>query len=540
MPKMKISVRHILWLVVIFEVITAYLVAVGAWPQTATWFSLGAVAIFILLADPFEALLLTIVSIPFYLVLPNHYSDSLSAWRLVFAWLFMVWFGKTLFQQYKAGDIKAVVRGIIAKFLVWDKYLILFGAVATGSILFARFRGQSIRQVLFLINIASLYFVIINIVGSKEQLLSLIKATAVSLGLIVILGYVQFAATLFSDQYYFWQYWAELISKAYYGLGLSDVLIYSNSWFSYTGGHPSLRMFSIMPDSHSFGVICIFFLAFLVPFLPNNKTTSWLSRPTSRSVFLWIATALTCWALILSGTRGVWVGMLAPIVVAIFLFWKNMARWQAKKFLAVSLLVILFFAASPILVQGLNMIRAGLGGGDFLQRVSSIYDLQEESNAGRLIIWKDSLVYAVKHPLGVGYGNFVVSLIPNISPSDKFEDVAAKKNLRYNLPQKFVTAHSLFLNILVELGIVGIIVFGLIWWSYLIQIWRFIKKYGAQRGVFTGMAVSGSLVLLWLLAYGVFDLTLFNDKVLIYSFITLGIGGLIFRYYDSFNKPTNQ
>ena len=530
---MKISIRNILWLVVILEAIIAYLVGVGAVAQTAAWFSLAAAAIFILLAEPYEALLLAIVSIPFYLAVPNQYFDSLSAWRLAFGWLFAVWFLKFLVQRYRDGNIYAAARDILARFMIWDKYLLLFGVVAGASMFLARFPGQSARQVLFLVNAALLYVVVINVVATQERLLGLIKATAVSLGIIVALGYVQFISTLFADQYYFWQYWALLISKAYYGLGLANVLVYSNSWFSYTAGHPTLRMFSIMPDSHSFGVVCIFFLAFLAAFLsvPGSRR---------RSLFLWLGIALASWALILSGTRGIWVGMLAPMAMAVYWYWKNLARRQAKNFLAAALLIIMVFAASPLLLAGLNFVRSGLGGGNYLQRVGSIYDLEEQSNAGRLIIWKDSLRYSLRHPLGVGYGNFIVSLVPTISAADEFEDLAARKNLRYNLPQKFVTAHSLYLNILVELGIAGIISFALLCLAYAAQMWKFVKQNGADRNILSGMAAAGSLVLLWLLAYGVFDLTLFNDKVLAYSFVTLGISGLIFRNYQNFIKPSPQ
>jgi O-antigen ligase len=533
MFKIKISFRHILWLVLIFEAITAYLVGVGAWPQTAAWFSLAAVGIFILLAEPFEALLLTVVSIPFYLAIPNPYFDSLSAWRLAFAWLFIVWFVKTLARQQGIKNVPAFARELAGKFFVWDKYLLLFIFVSAASILLARFPGQSARQILFLINASLLYVVLVNVINTKEKLVTLIKATAVSLGIIVLLGYVQFAATLFANQYYFWQYWALLISKAYYGLGLANVLVYSNSWFSYTGGQPTLRMFSIMPDSHSFGVVCIFLLAFLTAFLSAQQSRV-------RTVLLWIGIGLTCWALILSGTRGIWVSILAPIVIAIFLYWKNLARRQSKKFLMVCLLLVLVFAGSPFIAQGLNWVRSGLGGGNYLDRVGSIYDLEEQSNAGRLIIWKDSLKYSLHHPLGVGYGNFIVSLVPGISATDNFENLAAKKNLRYNLPQKFVTAHSLYLNILVELGIAGIIVFAWLCLAYAARAWKFLKQYGADKTFLPGMAVAGSFVLLWLLAYGVFDLTLFNDKVLSYSFILLAISGLIFRHYGALNKSKDQ
>lgn len=528
---MNKPIRYLFLLIVVFEAVTAYLVSVGVWPQTAAWYSAGAAALFVLIAPPFEALQLVVFSIPFYLALPNRFSDSLAAWRPMLAWLFAVWFVKEIYSHYRSGvSLKSLYENIRASLFSWDKYIILFGALSAASVLLARFKGQSLKQIAFLVNIYLLYLVAINVVKSKNQVYRLVKAVAASLGIIVLLGYVQFGATLFSNQYYFWQYWAILISKAYYGLSLANVLAYSNSWFSYTGGNPSLRMFSIMPDSHSFGVVCALLMTFLAALLPE--------APRRRKIFLWLGIAFSSWALILSGTRGVWVGLAAPALMGAYMYWRNMSRPHAKRFLIITALVILFFAASPLLVKGLSLIRSGLGGEEFLERVSSIYDLEEDSNAGRLVIWKNSAMFALRHPLGVGYGNFIVSLVPDISQSDTFDSISAERNLRYNLPQKFVTAHSLYLNILVELGVVGLIIFILLWLSYARQAWNFLKKWGSENNMHVAVAAGASFVLLWILAYGVFDLTLFNDKILMYSFLTLAVAGIVFRNYEAWQGPS--
>ncbi len=530
---MKFFVRYIFWVILSVQAITAYLVSVGAWPQTMAWFALAALCLFIIGASPLKALQLTIASIPFYLVLPNQYFDSFSSWRIAFAFLFLVWAGKELWTRYNSGNLTGFFRTAVANLFVWDKYMLAFLGLALLSLFLARFPMHSIRQIAFLVNVSFLYIVLVNVVKTKDQLWQVVRTVGLSLGLVVILGYIQFISTLFAQQYYFWQYWALLISKAYYGLDLANVLSYSNSWFSYTGGQPSLRMFSIMPDSHSFGVLCFFLLSFLIAFLLEANSLK-------KRIFIWVAIVFASWALILSGTRGIWVGMLVPAALAIFMLWQRIARAHAKRFLLTVLIVVILFVSSPVLVQGLNFIRSGLGGGSYLGRVSSIYDLEEESNAGRLVIWKDSFRYSLTHPLGVGYGNFIVSVVHDISSEDKFEDLGDKKNLRYNLPQKFITAHSLYLNILVELGVMGIIVFVLLWWSYAANAWKFLKKNGSNDNKFVALATTGSIALLWLLAYGVFDLTLFNDKVLALAFMVLGLTGLIFRDYEKYENNTQQ
>lgn len=102
-------------------------------------------------------------------------------------------------------------------------------------------------------------------------------------------------------------------------------------------------------------------------------------------------------------------------------------------------------------------------------RVRSIYDLKDVSNSGRIKIWHESFVFALKHPLGVGFGNFIVSLK---DPSGRaYEDVAGEINQRYNLPQRYVSAHNLYLQILVEAGILGLVVFLGFWFVLLKYLW---------------------------------------------------------------------
>src|SRR5205823_5141623 len=131
--------------------------------------------------------------------------------------------------------------------------------------------------------------------------------------MIVLLGYVQFAGTFLTTTYYFWQYWATMISRVYYGQTLSDTLVYSNSWFTFPkGAPPALRMFSILPDSHAFAVIAMFAIPYAAALL-------FLARSKWQKILLWIFVALAAAAITFSGTRGVWAGILAPLVLLIIL-----------------------------------------------------------------------------------------------------------------------------------------------------------------------------------------------------------------------------
>jgi O-antigen ligase len=213
-----------------------------------------------------------------------------------------------------------------------------------------------------------------------------------------------------------------------------------------------------------------------------------------------------------------------------------MARPLMKKVFLAEILIILFFLLSPLINYGLNVFRVSQFKENFLNRAASIYDLSEDSNVGRLIIWRDSLTYALIHPFGVGAGNFVVSLVRDVVPGTTYDQLADQRNLRYNVPQKFVTAHSLYLNILVELGFAGLLVFAIFWWEYFSTAWRFIKEHQSEDNIFVMFVLSLAFTMLWFVVYGVFDVTLLNDKVLMYFFISLGTAGIILRRYDSFEE----
>jgi hypothetical protein len=525
----NLNSRTIIWLLVLWQVISVYLVSIGVWPSSVVYISVVLCAIFIVIFDSFESSLLLVVSLPFYVIVSNPYFETLTSLRVLYAWLFVVF----LIKNYKSFWLKWRET-----FFVWDAYIVAFLLLAGFSGLFARFSIQSIKQTLFLVNLYLLYVVVSHSLKTKAQIISLVKYSAISTGIIVLLGYVQFAATFFTTPYYFWQYWSLLISKAYYGLGLSNILAYSNSWFSYQGDTQSLRMFSIMPDSHSFGLVAVFAIAFLLPFVylyPSlwRQGKSWREILTSKNMYVWDLVRFSGLAIILSGTRGLWVGMLPAMGLSVAAYFANVMRPVMRKLLLSFLMIILFFAASPLINQGLNWLRVSSFEENFLDRARSIYDLEEHSNVGRLIIWRDSLKYSLIHPLGVGYGNFVVTLVKDVSSEMSFEDVASQKNLRYNLPQKFVSAHSLYLSVLVELGFAGLLILLVGICHYLVFVGKFLWKHRFDNNFYLFFIASILFTNIWIAGYSFFDVTIFNDRVFSYFLIGLALQGIIMRNYQN-------
>jgi O-antigen ligase len=138
------------------------------------------------------------------------------------------------------------------------------------------------------------------------------------------------------------------------------------------------------------------------------------------------------------------------------------------------------------------------------ERAFSISDFDETSNKGRIQIWQETLTSISEHPfLGVGFGNFNYVLGENAT--------ALKKGS---------SAHSVYLDIASEVGVFGLIIFLLI----LIEILKtsrnlFFKLENKYLKMFAG---SFFVYFVWICAYSIFDVVIFNDKVLITTVIIIG------------------
>ena len=550
----KLTQHKIIGALVFWQFISVTLMAVGTWSWDVAILNTALIGLYILTAKPYHSVLLLVLSIPFFVAIPNTSIEGLPMWRVLFLLMFVVWIIHLLVNQRRwlsrvfaiqrwqsttpmtGARLREIVvnalKRIDSRFMPWDKVAVLFLILSLFSLLIARFPMHGFKQILFLLNIYIFYIVIINVVTDYTKVKELVRYTTYSLLIMVGLGFVQYIATLFSDPYYFWQYWAMLVSSLYYGNPLGNILTYSNSWFSSGESGRALRMFGILPDTHAFGVMCIFLLAYLAPIIrwPAGRIKEFT---TINRWPIIAAILLAAFAVMASGTRGVWVAMLAPIVVAVLLYARKILMPLVKTMLAIYAVIVILFVASPFITQGLNYIRSTDVKDDFLNRAGSIYDLSESSNMGRLEMWQNSIKFAMLHPFGVGYGNFIVSVVDRIPDRATFEEVSAEKNLRYNLPQEFVTAHSLYLQLIVELGFAGLLAFILFWWEYFERLYQFLKRHLGNMTRYGYLTVCIALAMVWILAYGAFDLTILNDRVLQYLFVSLAVSGLIFAKYDA-------
>src|SRR3989344_7174254 len=132
------SQRFFLTIFFIYQLISTGAIIVGAWPQEVVYFNLALQLGVLFLFDLEYALYSVILSIPFYLVVPNPYFDSFSAWRFVF----IVLFGLFVYRQRKQKSAAGLVWS------PWDRNLLFLVLMIILSILFAEFQLVGLKRLL--------------------------------------------------------------------------------------------------------------------------------------------------------------------------------------------------------------------------------------------------------------------------------------------------------------------------------------------------------------------------------------------------------
>jgi O-antigen ligase len=375
-----------------------------------------------------------------------------------------------------------------------------------------------------LINIFLLFVIIKNLAAkSKEVVFKIIEAMKIAIGLALAIGFVQLLIVFFVPLHTFWQFWARQVIPVFYGQALSHLLSYSNTWFSYyVYQPPTLRMFSVFPDSHSFAFFCILALPFFLTAIFLR-----LKGDKRKAVIFYLLLIICLLAIIFSGSRGSWVSALGALLVflfIIFLYWSPTIRswtdfflprfyknWERQIQLILGSLIIFFLLfpiASAILFlpqyiqldQKMDFEKVS-----FFERAKSIIDFTETSVKGRLEIWQRTIDSIILHPfLGIGIGNYPLVLNEDLS--------AAKRG---------ASAHSLYLHFAAEIGIFGLLVLLAIFWQIFKDAWQVFTRH--KELFFRVWAGFFLLALIWILGYSLFEVVFFNDKVLLFFIANLGL-----------------
>lgn len=525
----------------LFQIAAIILMVLDLLPREFSFILTAMFLAYIIISSVWEGLLIAIISIPLYIALPvSAGMDSLANWRVVILAVFAKW----LIERSAKMDRQEMIAWIKnARISLWrqlnkmEALGMIFLLIAAVSLIGATSAGVGIKKIIFLANIFLLYFLIRKMADSSGKIGSIIKISVLPIVFVLFAGYLQLFLVFFVSLFDFWQYWAANAIPVFYGENLGRLLAVSNTWFSYYGEGvpPTLRIFSVFPDSHSFALFNIISIPFLLALAAYFKGAADLKK--YRLIVSLIF--LSLFAIILSGSRGAWVGAILPLgIIAAMLIIARLRILEAirsvfikishikKVFLKfkkvvlvpriVPLTLVLFFLLFPVSSLVLNESQKAefdrlnnKSGKKYEQlsfkRFASVIDVTETSNKGRIEIWKDTLNSIKKHPvLGVGFGNFPIVLQQDVSTG-----------------KKGASAHNIYLDIWAETGLPGLAAFLLIFYEIGRTAFGVFRNSGEQMFKIFGAAFG--IYLIWVMGYGMFDVVLFNDKVLMLFTVAVGI-----------------
>ena len=203
--------------------------------------------------------------------------------------------------------------------------------------------------------------------------------------------------------------------------------------------------------------------------------------------------------LLFSFTRGYWLGFIAGMILATFLAWRNLGRFEPKvrshRLLLVPGLigVLALTAALSALYFGKGDLFSSIGrrfGASFSTGLSG----ETLSNVSRLIEYDHAIDAALESPvIGRGLGYAIINKDPLIGTTRE---------------QWFV--HNYYLLLWLKLGIIGLAAFGFLLWKLVRAAARVAEQdsyWLARAWAITAIAVTGQVLVILLTNYSLADVT---------------------------------
>jgi len=484
----------VFWILLGIEILALVLVCLNVLPRELVLVS-NAIVLFYLIVSPIEdGLFLFVAFIPVLVALPISESfDSLSVGRIFILVLFFKWLLSKKQIKFQRIEILSIL-------------LLL---TMTLSIIPAIDKIVAIKKIIYLVNLTALIIIVKSTIKDNVVFNKIGKAILISGGIVFLIALIQLIIIYFFTLGGFWDWWANHVSYNFYGENLKQIVKTNNAWFASSPNSSSvLRIFGSFTDPHSFSLYLLlvipFMIVYAIPFVQNKIREGKISK--QQIIWLiWLVSSL--FFVILSGTRGIWFGIVFAIFVCIYLFIKKMNSNCVVS--AIMIVLIIFIILIPIVSAFTAIPQFKESGGSdaslIIKRLVSILNLDETSNQGRVYIWKKSFESFKKYPiLGIGAGNFPIILKQDIA-----------------LAKAGSSAHNLYLNFLVENGIFAFILIVLIVLEILLNIFTVLKKNLSpdKRKLITAIFV----FFVWIFGYSLFDIALLDERVFLLFLTILGM-----------------
>ncbi len=387
-----------------------------------------------------------LVFLPFQFALNITETIDLASIRILIIGIFLVWFLWALFSKNLSFP---------QAYLFWTGLTFLF--VVNISFLWAQETSWALRKILFINNFFLLYLCAVWMFFTKKWTLDFFaKSLSWSGFLSALLALFQFSLPYFMGISQAIAFWREKIAPFFLGNVFSDAVTQYSSWAVNIGGLTIFRSIGAFPDPHIaafFWEICFVWSVF---YAIHHK--SFLYGVFSGIIFL---------ALLLTFSRGAYMGIF---------------------FIGLGMLIFSYFsykkAQTPLLLVGMSflILFSFLPSNLIWERAVSSFSLADTSNQGRLFMWHTAWDFLQENPWGIGVGNYALEVLPSAEYRDP------------------IYAHNLYLDIMVEAGVIAGILFIL---------WIF-------QGMFVGYKARKETVYGWALVFslGIFSLHAFFDTPL--------------------------
>src|SRR3989344_6677242 len=482
------------------------LIIAGVLPRTVVLYLGAGLVAYVLFASLEDATVFFTRSIPLFLALPlTENFDNFNTWRILTLIIFVKW----IFISIKNNELHIRDYLNIKKYRKPATLLLFLLVFAVLSIIPATDKVVAIKRIIYFVNLSLIGLVIYDLTSRNTEFTKrLIRNIAIPTIIVTLVGFLQIILTYFIDVYQFMALWGEGIQCRQFGNEWCYIAVHvGNTWLAYYGPQLSLRVFSLFPDSHSFpqfillGMSAIF--AISIPKLTRdpekyNTLKKMIHTRVSMNI-VWVPAIFLI--AILSGTRGIWAASIGVlIIIGGIIHWMyrtNIEIYYKNSFKYVSLYIILFFmlfaVAYPIFISPQFLLSKG-DWGLLGNRIKSIIDFGETSNAQRILIWKSSIVSIAHHPLlGVGIGNFPVVLSQNIE-----------------LSKAGSSAHNIYLHIAAEIGILALIT--AIWFLWLVFKKSYYNFISERDSLLVTYFATTLLFVPWVLIYSLTDVALFDER----------------------------
>ena len=249
----------------------------------------------------------------------------------------------------------------------------------------------------------------------------------------------------------------------------------------------------------------------LISDLRNGRR--WVARDWLWLIFLMFASITTGLALIMSWSRGAWLGFAAGMLVMVFFLPKK--RWKGILLLALGLIAAIMMvrlSLVPTSITGrLTTIGEDLKFGDVRGEHVTIENF---AVIERLAHWQAGIEMAQDNLLlGVGFGNYEVA----------YEDYGL-----LNWVNPLGHAHNYYINILAETGILGTIAYLAFWAIVFVQVVQLLKILDwSERGIALGLLTAWTA----LAVHHLFD-KLYVNNLYLYIGVMLALQQTIYLKYD--------